>query len=245
MIQSAGQWVRLLGGFALVFALFHWLAQALSSDRGQGGLVVGAVVVLATVVIERAIFKREFSEAVRTLGLVAPAARGIAAVSAVSLALLLVVPFYASLAGANLTFRSGWPWLLPGLFAQAGVAEEILFRGYLFGHVRRGRSFWPAVRLSMIPFVAVHLLLFLTMPWPIALAALVLSIVMSVPLAHLFELGGGSIWPPALLHFVVQATVKIVAFDDGSSSTFPIVWMMASAVLPLLVLVVPRRSAVA
>jgi membrane protease YdiL (CAAX protease family) len=242
MIQTAGQWVRLLAGFVLVFALFQWLAQALGSDRGQSGLVVGTVVVVATVIIERAIFKPQISEAVRTLGLTSPAVRGMAAVGAVSLALLLVVPFYAGLSGAILTFRSGWVWLLPGLFAQAGVAEEILFRGYLFGHVRRGRSFWTAAWLSMIPFVAGHLLLFLTMPWPIALAALILSVVMSVPLAHLFELGGGSIWPPALLHFVVQATVKIVTFDDGSSSTFPIVWMMTSAVLPLLVFLVPRRS---
>jgi membrane protease YdiL (CAAX protease family) len=44
------------------------------------------------------------------------------------------------------------------------VAEEVLFRGYLFGHLRRGRSFWRAAVLSMLPFVCVHLLLFFTMP---------------------------------------------------------------------------------
>ena len=27
--------------------------------------------------------------------------------------------------------------LLPGLLAQGGIAEEVLFRGYLFGHLRR------------------------------------------------------------------------------------------------------------
>jgi len=29
-------------------------------------------------------------------------------------------------------------------------------------------------------------------------AALLLSVVLSCPLAHMFELGGGTIWPPAI-----------------------------------------------
>ena len=104
---------------------------------------------------------------------------------------------------------------MPGLFAQAGIAEEVLFRGYLFGHLRRGRSFWRAALLSMLPFVAVHLLLFATMPWPIAAAALLLAVIVAFPLARLYELGGATIWAPALLHFVIQGTVKIVVFPEA------------------------------
>ena len=130
--------------------------------------------------------------------------------------------------------------LAPGLFAQAGIAEEILFRGYLFGRLRRGRSFWRAAWLSMIPFVGVHLLLFFTMPWPVALAALLLSVALSFPFAHLFELGGGTIWPPALLHFVVQGTVKVLVMSGPASSLFPFVWIASSAVLPMLALVISR-----
>ncbi len=91
----------------------------------------------------------------------------------------------------------------------------------------------------MLPFVGVHLLLFLTMPWPLALAAVLLSVVLSFPLACLFELGGATVWAPALLHFVIQGTVKIVVVSNGGSS-FPLVWMVASALLPLLILVVAR-----
>ena len=79
------------------------------------------------------------------------------------------------------------------------------------------------------------------MPWPIALAALVLSVVLSFPLAHLFELGNHTIWAPALLHFVIQATVKVVVVSGDSAAVFPLVWMAASALLPQLVLLVPRR----
>jgi hypothetical protein len=91
----------------------------------------------------------------------------------------------------------------------------------------------------MPPFLAVHLLMFVTMPWPIALAAVMLSIVVSFPLARLFDLGGSSIWPPALVHAVVQGTVKIVVVPDAG--WFPIVWMAASAVLPMLVFLMRER----
>ena len=111
-----------------------------------------------------------------------------------------------------------------------------------FVYVRIGRSFWRAALLSMVPFVGVHLLLFWTMPWPVALAALLLSVIISFPLAHLFELGGNTIWAPALLHFVVQGAIKVVNLAEGAES-FAIGWMIASAVVPLLIFVrYPARS---
>jgi len=92
----------------------------------------------------------------------------------------------------------------------------------------------------MLPFVAVHLFLFLTMSWPLALASVLLAVVISFPLAHLFELGGRTIWAPAILHFVIQGAVKVVIVSDGGDALFPLVWMLASALLPLLVLFVAR-----
>ena len=159
------------------------------------------------------------------------------------LILVSIVPAFAYVTGGAVALVPGWASLIPGLFAQAGIAEETLFRGYLFGHLRPGRSFWRAASVSMLPFVAVHLFLFFTMPWPIATASLLLAVVISFPLAHLFELGGATIWPPALLHFVVQGTVKIVVMSGDSASTFPLVWIAASAVLPMLVLLIARPPA--
>jgi membrane protease YdiL (CAAX protease family) len=160
--------------------------------------------------------------------------------AAIGVLLLLTVPVFARASGGVMRMEPGSLGLLPGLFAQAGIAEETLFRGYLFGHLRRRRSFWRAAWLSMLPFVVVHLVLFLTMPWPIAMAALALSVVLSFPFAHLFEVGGDTIWPPALLHFVIQAIPKVVVASGDAQSLFPIVWMAASAVLPMLALLVPR-----
>jgi membrane protease YdiL (CAAX protease family) len=75
-------------------------------------------------------------------------------------------PLFARATATPLAARDGWPLLLPGLFAQGGIAEECLFRGYLFGHLRRERSFWRAAWLSVPPFVAVHLCCSRTCPSP-------------------------------------------------------------------------------
>jgi membrane protease YdiL (CAAX protease family) len=128
--------------------------------------------------------------------------------------------------------RGGWLWLVPGLFAQGGIAEECLFRGYLFGHLRRQRTFWRAAWLSVPPFVAVHLLLFTYMPAPVAAAATLLSLVMSFPLARLYDLGGGTIWAPAILHFVAQGAVKIAIVPEQKQAAIGIAWMAVCAVLP-------------
>ena len=61
--------MRLLIGAALVFALFQWVATALGSDRGQAGLLVGAIVVSATLAAECLLFGTGLARAVRRLGL--------------------------------------------------------------------------------------------------------------------------------------------------------------------------------
>ena len=88
--------------------------------------------------------------------------------------------------------------------------------------------------------MAVHLVLFVTMAWPVALAAVLLSAILSPPLAHLFELGGGTVWAPALLHFVVQGAIKLIT-PENTTALLPLIWMAASGVLPYLVFLVRSR----
>ena len=243
-IYGLSQWLRLLLGLILVFGLFQWSAVALTSDRGQSGVIVGLLVVGATIALERLLFGGRIFDAARTLGLGLPRAKGLLVVVGLGVLLFLVVWLFAQATGASLRLFPSWISLVPGLFMQAGVAEELLFRGYLFNHLRRGRSFWRAATISMVPFVGVHLFLFLTMPWPVALAAVLLAVVLSFPLAHLFEMGGATIWAPALLHFIIQGTVKVIVVSGDASTLFPLAWMLASALLPLLSLSVVRPQSV-
>jgi len=232
--------LRLLLGLVFVFTLFQWTAAGLGSNRGEAGLAVGAIVVAATVLVERLGFGGRLAGIPKAVGLGRPLVPGLAAAAVASLLVLLVLPVYMRITGASAAPHPGGASLLLGLFVQAGIAEELLFRGYLFGHLRRGRPFWRAGWLSTVPFVAVHLWLFFTMAWPIAAAAVLLSVIMSFPLAQLFELGGRTIWAPAWLHFVVQAVPKLVVVSDDAPVPFPLIWMGAAALLPMVTFLFPR-----
>jgi membrane protease YdiL (CAAX protease family) len=224
-------------GLFIVFCLFHGSATFLGSDRGQQGILIGTFVVAATAATKRFVLRQQSGAAVRRLGLGPPRLRGLVVAFEIAVLLLVLALLFVRARELSPALYPGWISLLPGLFAQGGIAEEVLFRGYLFGHIRVGRTFWRAAALSMMPFVSVHLVLFISMPWPVALASVLLAVVISFPLAYLFELGGDTIWAPALLHFVIQATVKIAVFPHRAES-FALVWMAASAMVPLLVFTV-------
>jgi membrane protease YdiL (CAAX protease family) len=233
---------KLLIGLAIAFAAFQWSASSLGSDRGQAGMVVGTLVVAVTLCLQRLFFAPTLPSAARSIGLGWPAWRGVLAALVLGATLLCIVPVFAKVTASSIALQPGWASMLAGLFAQASVAEETLFRGYLFANLRQRHDFWRAAGLSMIPFVAVHLFLFASLPWPIAAAALALSVVVSFPMAYLFELGGATIWAPALLHFVVQGSVKLLVVTGPASESLPIVWMAGCAALPYLVFIVPRTA---
>ncbi len=240
-IDTPSAWVRLIAGLATIFVLFQLLGSALGSDRGQAGLLIGIIVIAATIAAERSLFGTPLPAAPLRLGLGPSSPGGVVAALAIGAAILVTFPAFAAVTGASLSLRTDAAALLPGLFMQGGAAEEVLFRGFLFGHIRRGRSFRRAAILSMLPFVAVHLWLFMTMPWPVALAAVLVSALLSFPFARLYELGGNTIWAPAILHFVIQGAIKVVDVADPRG-IFPFVWMAASTLLPMLVFLSPRQT---
>ena len=242
-IASPRSWLKLLAGLCVAFGVFQLMGHVFASDRGQAGIPIALAVCAVLFAAEYLLFGLGPSEAARLLGLGRPKLRGILAAAAASIVLLATIPVSAWANGWTVALSAGWIWMVPGLFAQAGIAEEILFRGYLFRHLSVGRSFWRAAFLSTLPFVGVHLMLFLTLPWPIALASVLLAAVVSIPLAHLFVIGGGTILAPALLHFAIQGGIKIVDIPDEASARLPLIWVAASAIIPFLVLLVRRRSA--
>jgi membrane protease YdiL (CAAX protease family) len=192
-------------------------------------------VVAATLTVQRVLFRQPFLAGLVWLGLTRTTTRGFAAGIAIGLLLLLVIPVYAVHAGVAVKWYPVGTGLLVGLLAQGGVAEEVLFRGYLFGHASENRRFWRAVALAMGPFVAAHLLLFLTLPWTLALASVALAAATTPPLARLYEVGGRSIWPPALVHFVMQGAIKLIIVPGEVTVRLPLIWMLACATLPYLV----------
>jgi membrane protease YdiL (CAAX protease family) len=203
-------------------------------------LLVCALVIVATLVVERLLFKTGLRQAARRLGLGYPNPRVMAVALLVCLILLAFFPLFSLVTGAPVTVRSDWLWLVLGLFAQHGLAEELLFRGFTFGHLREGRTFWRAAWLSLVPFVAVHLLLLTSLSLPLALASISLAVASSLPFAYLFDRGYRTIWAPALLHFAVH-TIKLVNIPEAFYTPAAVAWMVLCAVVPYLVFALPQR----
>ena len=226
-----------------VWLLFDRSAAVLGSTRGEGGFLVAALVLTALLLAERAIHGRGIRDALRALGCGAPARQGLARAATASVLLIAVLPLYASFAQAHVALRSDWLRLVPGLFAQAGLAEELLFRGYLFGRLREDRGFWRAALLALPPFFLVHILLFATMSFPLALAATLLSLVISFPLARLYDAGEKTMWGPAILHAVVQGGIKVVDVPEAEMMGLATTWMAASMLIPWIAFVRRPRTA--
>ena len=168
------------------------------------------------------------------LGFRAPTRRALLAACALSIALLACLPLLAVATGTTLELRAGAAWLALGMFVQGGVAEETLFRGFMYRHLRQTRTFWRAATLSAVPFAVAHVPLFWTLDAAVALLALGMAIAWSFPLAWLFDRAGGSIWPGALLHAVMQGGVKVLVDDDAAFQSLAIAWVALGLAAPWL-----------
>lgn len=87
------------------------------------------------------------------------------------------------------------------LVVVAPVAEEILFRGYLFGKLRAYAPVWLAVGIVSALFALVHF------QWNVAIDVFALSIVLC--LVRIFS---GSLWPSIFLHMLKNGLAFYLLF---------------------------------
>lgn len=87
------------------------------------------------------------------------------------------------------------------LVIVAPVAEEVIFRGYLFGKLKKFVPIWIAVLVTSLLFGFIH------GAWNLAIDTFALSIVMC-----LLRLGTGSIWAPILLHMTKNSIAFYILF---------------------------------
>jgi membrane protease YdiL (CAAX protease family) len=233
---------RFLLGFLVLYGVLASLAEL--DATGRYGLLIMAAVLLAAVAVERLLYGVPTRDAPVRLGLGRPSGRAIVVALLVAALIQAVYPLVAGLTGERFALRPGWPWLLIGTFAFHGVAEELVWRGYAYGHLREGRSFGRAVAWTMPLIAATHVYVIAGNGWMVGLAAITVAAVTTVPFARLYELGRRTIWAPALLHTGIDS-FKIVSVPAGAQLTFSLVLAAASILVPLLVLAVPlaRRDA--
>ena len=226
--------VPFLLGFTVLYAVLAVLAELDAS--GRYGIGILAAVLLAAVVVEGLLDRTGPTSTLRRLGLGRPDGRAV--LIALGLAFLIqgVYPLVSLMTGANFTLKSGWPWLLLGIFAFHGLAEELVWRGYAFSRLRRGRSFGAAVAATMPLLAATHLPVILTSGLTVGVAAMLVAAITTLPLAHLFELGRNTLWAPAVLHTAIDS-FKLVTIPADARQVFSLTLATVSLTIPLLALV--------
>jgi membrane protease YdiL (CAAX protease family) len=238
-VGTPATWARFLLGFLILWAV---LAGASSADpTARWGPAILAAVVAASLGVSRGLYRLPLREAVRALGLGRPDRRSLTVSAAISALVLLVWPTTALLSGASIPLRPDWPVVLIGILTLHGLAEELVWRGYVFRRLAQSRSFWPAVCWSM-PLIAVtHVPIVVTSGPAIGVGAMLVAAVTSIALSRLYAMGGGTLWAPALLHTAIDS-FKLVVLAAAALSIYPYLIIGFSLVVPLLVLVVPGRT---
>ena len=230
-----------LAGCAAIWAAL--LVGGLGGLAGGRGLAALARVAATAAIVERLVLGTPARDLVRRLGVGRPVARPVLVALVVGAATLAVYPALALLTGTPATLRPDWPWLLVSLVAFHGLAEEIGWRAYAFGHLRAGRTRRRAILLTMPLIAATHLPIVATAGPAVGAAAMLVAAVTTVPFVRLYEAGRDTVWAPALLHAAIDA-FKLVTLPAGTAGTFSLLLAATSLVVPLAVLPLlrPRRG---
>jgi membrane protease YdiL (CAAX protease family) len=94
------------------------------------------------------------------------------------------------------------------LVVVAPVAEEVLFRGYLYGKLRRHVPIWAAILATSILFGAIH------GAWNVAIDTFALSVVLCI----LREMTG-NVWASILLHMMKNGIAFYILFINPTIFT--------------------------
>jgi membrane protease YdiL (CAAX protease family) len=195
-------------------------------------LIVSAIVLATLLLLQKWIGSSSFANSIRNLGFGKTDFKNLLPGIVISAALLLFYPLLGLILNAKLFLAKDWHLNFIGLFLTGGLTEEMLFRGYFFGSLRRKMSFRKAALISAVFFTLTHLVLFTYMDWPIALLSTLLAVASAVPFAFLFEKGNSTVWSPAIVHTTIR-TVGLVVTTDETFSAVSMLWIVAVLVYPI------------
>ena len=186
-VRYLSSWMRFLAGFAVLYGVLAGTGALDTTGRWE--LLMLPAVVLTGVAVEWVLYRMRPVEALRSIGLGRPRWRGLLLAAVVSGLVLLVRSPVRSGERIRDALVPGWFWVLVGVFAFHGVAEELVWRGFAFRRLREGRSFWTAVWWTM-PLIAVtHLPIVFTVDPVVGIGAMVVAAITSIPFSYLYRAG--------------------------------------------------------
>ena len=218
----------ILIGCAVMFLILQvgtiWLAGML--DQTWAAFIVTAIMLPVAVVWERLVFNLTLPQALHALGFGRLNARPLLAAGAIACIMLMFFPVFSFTVDAPVSLKRDWLWMLMGIIALNGFAEETLFRGFVFGGLREaGLSFGRAGTISMVIFATVHVLLFVQNPFIIALLGTLVAMAAAFPMAYLFERGSNTLWAPVMLHVAAHA-IRLVDIPERYYLPAVSIWLV-------------------
>jgi membrane protease YdiL (CAAX protease family) len=222
-------------GFLLTF-LGAWfvLDRLVTSPPMPASALVALAGAAAVVAIgERLVYRTPWRDLPIEMGFGRPTGRALAVGGVVGGLVIAGYVLGAQALGITLELRPEWPLVLVGVLVFHGLAEELVWRGFVFHHLRDGRTFRRAVLASMPLIALTHVPIIVSSGLLVGGLALLTAAITCLPLAYLWERGGRTIWAPALVHGLI-GTWQL--FERTYPMTFSIVVLVVTLVVPLLAL---------
>jgi membrane protease YdiL (CAAX protease family) len=172
-------------------------------------LALTAIALAGMAVAERILFGGGWRRVASALGFKQAVRPTLAIALSCSLPMWLFLPVIGWITKTPMSVSAEWLTMLLGVLLLNGLAEEVIHRAFIFGHLRQRYTFATAASISTAIFGLQHAYLLITIGAAAGAASIVLSVLLAWPLALLFEPGGNSIVPPAILHTSSNAPVMI------------------------------------
>lgn len=223
--------------FILAFLVMHFTGLLVKDLPYISNAVIVFALVLSTVLlISRVFYASDVESTISEIGFRKACLQEILPGIIISVVLLFMYPLLGYLLGTKIRMTNNWQLNMIGLLLTGGLAEEILFRGFLFRRLRLQMNFKKATLVSAIVFAMAHLLLFMYLNWTVALLSTVLAAGLSLPFAYLFERGGNALWSPALVHATIRTVGLVFTTDQQNFMALSSAWIIMSLVIPYIVL---------
>jgi membrane protease YdiL (CAAX protease family) len=155
---------------------------------------------------------------------------------------LAFYPLFSLLTNTPLAAQPNWQWLLLNVLLINGLAEEIMMRGFVFRHLREGRTFWRAAVIAMLYFAAYHIVLIFTAGPLIGIIAVIIAIPAGLLTAYVYERGDNTVWGPGLFHAVYNAPAILLVFPADMQPAANSLYLLLGIVVSTLVLVRAYRA---
>jgi membrane protease YdiL (CAAX protease family) len=228
-------WLWILTTFSVAWYALDRLAVAAPAP---GPALLAAGVVFAILAIGLGVHGTPQQRILTELGLGRPRPRPVIAAAVAGGLVLATYVVGAVVLGVDLHLRANWLSVLGGTLLFHGIAEELVWRGFAFGQLRRRMRFWPAVAWSIPLITCTHIPIIASAGALVGGLAVISAAATCVPLSYLWEHDRRSIWAAALLHSTIGCWQL---FYRDYPATFSVIVLLASIVAPQLVFIIGSR----